>query len=344
MRDRDTVPDEEKRATEIIVITDSQLTSSWDTLPTEQAAAETTDAPERSATPTPTPPAHRVNAIARRPLEQYRSFAVAALIVVLVLGVFAVQAIVKRLGAPAPVQRDADVELPDSPVASPTADPSQSSTIVPKTADVEPTDDAVAAEHGRPIAKPVAAPARTARVNPPRPSSAPPAFATPRPIPTPRPTVEEPARVAEALSAPDPAPPAEASSTAAAPAAPSAPPPPPAPAAGPVLTPDTRAVLGTLYRYQEAFSTLDSNAAQQVWPGVDVRALDRAFDQLDEQTFDLQSCDVDVLGERAEAVCTGTASYTRKVGKKAMRVEARRWRFALQRDGGEWLIRGVDVR
>jgi hypothetical protein len=111
-----------------------------------------------------------------------------------------------------------------------------------------------------------------------------------------------------------------------------------------VLTPETRAVLGTLYRYQEAFSALDANAAQQVWPAVDVRALDRAFNQLDEQTFDLRSCDVDVLGERAEAVCTGTASYTPKVGNKAMRVEARRWRFALRRDGGEWLIQGVDVR
>jgi hypothetical protein len=81
-----------------------------------------------------------------------------------------------------------------------------------------------------------------------------------------------------------------------------------------------------------------------VWPDVDVRALDRAFDQLAQQTFDLRSCDVGVSGERAEAVCTGTASYTRKVGNKAMRVEARRWRFALRRDGSEWLIQGVDVR
>jgi hypothetical protein len=102
-------------------------------------------------------------------------------------------------------------------------------------------------------------------------------------------------------------------------------------------------VLGTLYRYQEAFSTLDSNAAQQVWPDADVRALDRAFGQLAQQTFDLRSCDVGVAGERAEAMCTGTASYARKVGNKEMRVEARRWRFALRRDGGVWLIDRVEV-
>jgi len=121
----------------------------------------------------------------------------------------------------------------------------------------------------------------------------------------------------------------------------------PAAAASPtaaVLAPDTRAVLGTLYRYQEAFSTLDSNAAQQVWPDADVRALDRAFNQLAQQTFDLRSCDVGVAGARAEAVCTGTASYARKVGNKTMRVEARRWRFALRRDGSEWLIDRVEVR
>lgn len=81
-----------------------------------------------------------------------------------------------------------------------------------------------------------------------------------------------------------------------------------------------------------------------MWPDVDVRALDRAFDQLAQQTFDLRSCDVGIAGERAEAVCTGTASYARKVGNKAMRVESRRWRFTLRSDAGQWLIDRVDVR
>jgi hypothetical protein len=117
-----------------------------------------------------------------------------------------------------------------------------------------------------------------------------------------------------------------------------------APPATVAPAPETRAVLGTLHRYQEAFSALDSNAAQQVWPDVNVRALDRAFDQLAQQTFDLRACDVGVAGEHAEAMCTGTASYARKVGNKAMRVESRQWRFTLRRDSGDWLIERVDVR
>ena len=100
----------------------------------------------------------------------------------------------------------------------------------------------------------------------------------------------------------------------------------------------------TLHRYQEAFSALDSNAAHDVWPSVNVRALDRAFDQLDQQKFDLQGCNVTVTGDRAQAACNGTASYVRKVGSKSMRAEARQWRFTLQQRAGQWLIDRVDAR
>jgi hypothetical protein len=118
----------------------------------------------------------------------------------------------------------------------------------------------------------------------------------------------------------------------------------PAPAPEPGLTPETRAVLSTLDRYQHAFSVLDAIAVQDVWPSVDVKALDRAFAQLDEQAIDLQGCDVRVSGARAEAACTGTATYVRKVGRKAAREEARRWMFTLREDGTQWVIDKVDVR
>jgi hypothetical protein len=115
-------------------------------------------------------------------------------------------------------------------------------------------------------------------------------------------------------------------------------------AAQPVQSSDTRGVAQALNRYQQAFSALDANAAHDVWPTVDIKALSRAFDQLDEQTVDLQGCDVTVAGPRAEAVCTGTASYVRKVGSKAARQEPRRWRFTLRQQGNEWFIDKVDAR
>ena len=119
--------------------------------------------------------------------------------------------------------------------------------------------------------------------------------------------------------------------------------PPTAPPA-PALAPETRAVLLTLYRYQEAFSALDSSAAHAVWPGVDVKALDRAFDQLEQQTFNLQGCNVTVAGTRADASCTGSATYARKVGNRAVREEPRQWHFSLQQRAGQWLIDRVEAR
>jgi hypothetical protein len=100
----------------------------------------------------------------------------------------------------------------------------------------------------------------------------------------------------------------------------------------------------TLNRYQQAFSTLDANAVHDVWPGVDVKALDRAFGQLEEQSVDLQGCDVTIAGSRAEVSCGGTASYVRKVGRKATRLEQRRWNFTLRQDNNEWVIATVDAR
>jgi hypothetical protein len=99
-----------------------------------------------------------------------------------------------------------------------------------------------------------------------------------------------------------------------------------------------------LNRYEHAFSALDANAAQAVWPSVDVKALGRAFDQLDEQTFALEGCDINVAGARAEAECAGNARYIRKVGKRALRVEPRHWHFKLRQLDDQWVIDAVDAR
>jgi hypothetical protein len=148
-------------------------------------------------------------------------------------------------------------------------------------------------------------------------SSAP---AVPAPIPAP------------AVSAPTPAPPPPSPVT-----APSA-----TPAGG--LTAETRAVAVVLNRYQAAFSSLDANAAHAVWPSVDVRALAKAFDQLEEQTFDLEGCNITVAGAQAEADCAGNARYITKVGNRALRVQPRRWHFKLRQTNDQWLIDAVDAR
>ena len=99
-----------------------------------------------------------------------------------------------------------------------------------------------------------------------------------------------------------------------------------------------------LNRYQQAFSDLDAYAAQAVWPGVDVKALEKAFDQLDQQTFRLDGCNITVAGVRADAECKGTARYVRKVGNKAMRIEPRQWNFTLRQVSDQWVIEAVDAR
>lgn len=118
----------------------------------------------------------------------------------------------------------------------------------------------------------------------------------------------------------------------------------PAASSAPGLTDETRAVAMVLNRYQQAFSALDANAAHAVWPTVDVKALAKAFGQLDEQTFELEGCNISVAGARAEADCSGNARYIRKVGSRALRVEPRHWHFRLRQADAQWVIDAVDAR
>ena len=58
---------------------------------------------------------------------------------------------------------------------------------------------------------------------------------------------------------------------------------------GTTKTNETGAIHTVLGRYRNAFSGLDSGAARAVWPSVDVRALDRAFDRLEEQALEFEN-------------------------------------------------------
>ena len=107
---------------------------------------------------------------------------------------------------------------------------------------------------------------------------------------------------------------------------------------------ETSAVRGVLDGYADAFSALNAEATQRVWPGVDLRGLRRAFDQLSAQTVTFNRCDVNAGADAAEAVCVGRATWVPKVGDRSPKSEPRTWRFSLGRDNGEWIIDTVQVQ
>ena len=116
---------------------------------------------------------------------------------------------------------------------------------------------------------------------------------------------------------------------------------PPAAARGGAQRAAVEAVLG---QYASAFSALDARRAKAVWPTVNQKNLERAFDSLEQQEFDLGSCDITVLAPRALALCDGTARYTPRVGNRKARTESRRWSFTLRQTGQEWAIESVNLR
>ena len=103
------------------------------------------------------------------------------------------------------------------------------------------------------------------------------------------------------------------------------------------------AIRGALSRYEAAYNRLDVEAVRTVWPSLDERALSRAFDSLTSQRVALENCTVDVNGTTARANCTGTASWTPKVGG-GERSASRRWTFDLAQADGSWRIVHVQAR
>ena len=96
-------------------------------------------------------------------------------------------------------------------------------------------------------------------------------------------------------------------------------------------------------RYRDAFNSLDANAVDAFWPGVDRQALKKTFAQLESQHLQFGRCDVQLAGARAFASCNGYAQYT-KTGSRDPRVELKRWTFTLGEVKDGWVILGVDAR
>ncbi|AMY08760.1 hypothetical protein LuPra_01965 [Luteitalea pratensis] len=103
------------------------------------------------------------------------------------------------------------------------------------------------------------------------------------------------------------------------------------------------AVLGAIQRYAVAYNRQDARATKAVWPSADRQALVKTFTGLREQRLTLLSCTTAVTGDSAIASCLGTRRYRPRVGDSSTRIQQGRWRFALQRTGGTWLIASVDA-
>jgi hypothetical protein len=102
-------------------------------------------------------------------------------------------------------------------------------------------------------------------------------------------------------------------------------------------------VRSALSRYEAAYSTLNASAVRAVWPTVDANALGRAFDSLQEQRISLGNCSVFVTGQSAHAYCSGSATWTPRVGS-GTRTEPRRWTFDLEQAGNLWEIARATAR
>jgi hypothetical protein len=102
-------------------------------------------------------------------------------------------------------------------------------------------------------------------------------------------------------------------------------------------------VLEVLNRYRHAFETMDVRAAKAVWPTLDARRLQRAFEQLDRQRVQFDECGVLIRGRDANASCRGDATYQPKVGSKPVRLTRREWTFDLSRDEAGWQIVNAEI-
>ena len=103
-------------------------------------------------------------------------------------------------------------------------------------------------------------------------------------------------------------------------------------------------VRAVLLEYTQALERLDVRATKVVYPTVDARKLQRAFEDLEQQQVRLTSCHVEITssGRGAAARCNGEATFRPKVGSRVLRVTDREWMFNLSRGGSGWQI--LDAR
>jgi hypothetical protein len=117
------------------------------------------------------------------------------------------------------------------------------------------------------------------------------------------------------------------------------------PTAAPVVRVDEEAAIrATLGRYRDAYEHLDAGAAKRVWPGVDERALSKAFSNLESQSITFNDCRTTLGTGSAIAFCRGTATYVGRFGSRNGQTQDRQWAFSFRKDGNAWTIESVQVR
>ena len=120
-----------------------------------------------------------------------------------------------------------------------------------------------------------------------------------------------------------------------------------APPIAPTTIPDAddrpriRAILDA---YTAAYERLDAVSAATLWPGVDTRALTRAFSTLSRQSVSFDRCEITINGARATAECDGAIEYVRRVGDSTPHSRTTSGAFAFDRAAGTWRISNVTAR
>jgi hypothetical protein len=107
---------------------------------------------------------------------------------------------------------------------------------------------------------------------------------------------------------------------------------------------DQERIRALLDAYTAAYERLDAVSAASLWPGVDTRALTRAFSTLSRQDVSFNRCDIGVAGTLATARCQGVIEYVPRVGETTPQSRTTAWVFALDRRAGEWRITNVSAR
>lgn len=106
-----------------------------------------------------------------------------------------------------------------------------------------------------------------------------------------------------------------------------------------------RPLIGdVVQRFRDALERGDLAATAQVWPGVDVRALERSFRTVRSQRLVFGVCRIEMTGEAAQVSCPGTLSYTPRVGGDAAKTVNGEWRIDMARVDRAWRITGVEAR
>jgi len=101
---------------------------------------------------------------------------------------------------------------------------------------------------------------------------------------------------------------------------------------------DQQLVEEALQRYRGAYGGLNVQSAEAVYPTVNRVALARAFDSLESQSLIFDSCDIEIRGVLARAVCHGTTHYVPKIGSRYPRTEPLVWSFELRKSNDDWTI------